>query len=74
MAGADHISEELPTCDMEKFVLYLQKLDSSDGQPIYPFLASLFKLVYSISYGNSAPENGFSINKGMLDIYGYLFT
>ena len=71
LAGVDHISKELPTCDMEKFVLYLQKPNSSDGQPIYPFLGSLFKLVDSISYGNTAPENDFSINKVMLDIYGY---
>ena len=70
MAGVDHISKELPTCDMEKFVLYLQKLNSSDGQPKYPFLVSLFKLVLSISHGNSAPENDFSINKAMLDIHG----
>ena len=62
MTGVDHISKELPTCDMEKFVLYLQKLNSSDGQPKYPFLVSLFKLVLSISHGSSAPENGFSIN------------
>ena len=71
LVGVDHISKELPTCDMEKFVLYLQKLNSSDGQPKYPFLVSLFKLVLSISHGNSAPENGFSINKAMLDIHGY---
>ena len=71
MVGVDHISKELPTCDMEKFVLYLQKLNSSDGQPKYPSLVSLFKLVLSISHGNSAPENGFSINKAMLDIHGY---
>ena len=24
-----------------------------------------------MSYGNSAPENGYSINKAMLDIHGY---
>ena len=71
LAGVDHISKELPTCDMEKFVLYLQKLNSSDGQPKYPFLVSSFKLVLSISYDNSAPENGFSFNKAMLDIHGY---
>ena len=71
MAGVGHISKELPTCDMEKFALYLQKLNSSDGQPKYPSLVSLFKLVLSISHGNSAPENGFSINKAMLDIHGY---
>ena len=71
LAGVDHISKELSTCDMEKFVLYLQRLNSSDGQPKYPSLVSLFKLVLSISHGNSAPENGFSINKAMLDINGY---
>ena len=50
---------------------YLQELHSTEGQPKYPFLVSLFKLVLSISHGNSAPENGFSINKAMLDIHGY---
>ena len=29
------------------------------------------KCVLSISHGNSAPENGFSINKHILDIYGH---
>ena len=71
LAGVDHISKELPICGMEKFVLYLQKLNSSDGQPKYPFLVSLFKLVLSISHGIIAPENGFSINKALLDIHGY---
>ena len=71
LAGVDHISKKLPTCDMEKFVLYLQMLYSSDGEPKYPFLVLLFKLVLSISHGNKAPENGFSINKAMLDIHGY---
>ena len=71
LAGVDHISKELPPCDKEKFVLYLQKLYSSDGQLKYPIIVSLFKLVLSISHGNSAPENGFSINKAMLDIHGY---
>ena len=71
LAGVDHISKELPICGMEKFVLYLQKLNSSDGQSKYPFLVSLFKLVLSISHGISAPENGFSINKALLDIHGY---
>ena len=71
MAGVDHISKELPTCDTEKFVLYLQQLNSSDGQPKYPFLVSSFKSVLSICHGNSAPGNDFSINKAMLDIHGY---
>ena len=48
-------------------MLYLQKLNSSDGQPKNPFLVSLFKLVLSISHGNSAPENGFFINT----LHGY---
>ena len=52
-------------------MLYLQKLNSSDGQPKHPFLLSLFKLVLLVSHGNSAIENGFSINKTMLDIHGY---
>ena len=56
---------------MEKFVLYLEKLNRSDGKPKYAFLVSLFKVILSISHGNSAPENGFSINKAMLDVHGH---
>ena len=56
---------------MKKFVLYLQKLNSSEGQPKYPLLISLFKVLLSVSHGNSASENGFSINKAMLNVHGY---
>ena len=56
---------------MEKFVLYLEKLNGSDGKPKYAFPVSLFKVILSISHGNSAPENGFSINKAMLDVHGH---
>ena len=41
LARLDYATKEPPTCDMEKFVFYLQKLNSSDSQPKYPFLISL---------------------------------
>ena len=69
--GVDVASKEPPKCDMEKFVLYLEKLNGSDGKPEYTFLVSLFKVSLSISHGNNAPENGFSINKAMLDVHGH---
>ena len=66
LAGVDVVSKEPPKCDMEKFVLYLKKLNGSDGKPKYAFLVSLFKVILSISHGNSAPENGFSSTKQCL--------
>ena len=36
----------------------------------YPVLVCLFKLILFLSLGNSAPENGFSINKLLLEIHG----
>ena len=33
-------------------------------------LTSFFKIVGSLSHGNSAPENGFSINKFCIDVHG----
>ena len=70
LAGVDSVTKESPKCDMVKFVLHLEKLVGSDGKPKYAFLVSLFQVILSISHGNSAPENGFSINKAMLDAHG----
>ena len=69
MAGVDSVSREPPKSDMVKFVLHLEKLKESDCKPKYPFLVSLFKVILSISNGNSAPENDFYINKAMLDVH-----
>ena len=37
---------------------------------IYLFLVCLFKLILFLSHRNSAPENGFLINKLLLEIHG----
>ena len=47
MAGLDDVTKEPSTCNIEKFVFYLQKLNSSDGQPKYPLLISQFKALLS---------------------------
>ena len=63
--------DEIKSCDIEKFVLYLEKdCTSNDGKMKYPFLVCLFKLILSLSHGKSAPENGFSINKLLSEING----
>ena len=71
LARVDDATKQPPTCDMKKFLLYLQKLNSSDGQPKYTSLVSLFKALLSVSHGKSAPENGFSINKAMFNVHEY---
>ena len=70
LAGVDLVTQESPKCDMVKFILHLEKLVGSDGKPKYAFLVSLFQVILLISHGNSAPENGFSITKAMLDVHG----
>ena len=63
--------DEAKSCDIKKFVLYLEKdCTSNDGKMKYPFLVYLFKLILSLSHGDSAPENGFSISKLLLEIHG----
>ena len=65
-------TDEAKSCDIEKFVvLYLEKdCTSSDGKMKYPFLVCSFKLILCLSHENSAPENGFSIRKLLLEIHG----
>ena len=70
LAGVDTVAKESPKCDMVKCVLHLEKLLGSDGKPKCAFLVSLFQVILSISHGNSAPENGFSISKALLDVHG----
>ena len=56
---------------MEIFALYLEKLVDSHGVRKYPSITCLFKVLLSISHGNSARENGFSINKHLFSIHGF---
>ena len=38
---------------------------------MYPQLVKLTQCVLSLSYWNSSPERGFSVNKRLLDVHGY---
>ena len=55
---------------IEYFVNNLAMLNDVDGRKKYRYLVPLYKCVLSLSHGNSAPENGFSINKRIIDIHG----
>lgn len=49
----------------------LQKKAVDDALlPKFPHIASLFKIVSSFLYENSASENAFSINKYMIQLHG----
>ena len=48
----------------------LKKIQQNDGKMKYTFLVCLFKLILSLSHGNSAAKNGFSINRLLLEIHG----
>ncbi|XP_065681343.1 uncharacterized protein LOC136094973 [Hydra vulgaris] len=50
--------------------LPITKTLNDSGSPKFPNIISLFKVVSSLSHGNSAPENGFSINKHIIQLHG----
>ena len=47
-----------------------EKMVTESGSVKYPMLLSLFKTITSLSYGNSAPKNGFSINRFIVGLHG----
>ena len=55
--------------DIEYFV-NLAAITDVDGKQKYPYLVSFYKCILSLSHGNSAPEDGFSINKRIIDVRG----
>ena len=57
--------------DLDTLIISLkEKIATESGLVKYPMLLSLFKTVASLSHGNSAPENRFSINKFIIGIHG----
>ena len=56
--------------DIDTFIVSLEKqFLNESGSVKYLIILSLFKLVASLSHGNAAPENGFSINKHLIGIH-----
>ena len=45
------------------------EMKNSDGSLKFPQLSALIKSVLTISHGNAGPEQGFSINKYILDVH-----
>lgn len=58
------------TFDVDCLILSLENKMLVDGSIKYPKICQLFKIMASIPHGNSAPENGFSINKSMIQLHG----
>ena len=56
--------------DIDKLIAFLEDVIDDNGLSKFAFITSLFKIIASLSHGNSAPENGFSINKHMLQLHG----
>ena len=65
------ISEAKSGLNINKLIVSLERtILDADGSPKFPLITSPFKIAASLSHGNSAPENGFSINKYMLQLQG----
>ena len=69
ISKVDNIGEA-KSCDTEELFCIWKKVHRITAK--WNILACLFKLILYLSRGNSAPENGFSINKLLLEIHGYL--
>ena len=60
-----------PSFDVDIFINSSEnKILSDTASSKFPCITSLFKIVLSLSHGNSAPENGFSINNYMIQLRG----
>ena len=71
LADIPIIGEKKSGFDVDKLKNSLEKsILDDDNSPKFPNILALFKAVASISHGNSATENGFSINKYILQLHG----
>ena len=70
LADLPVVTEKKSGLDVDMLIISLGKILDDTGSQKFPFITSLFKAIASISHGNSAPENGFSINKHMLQLHG----
>ena len=70
LADLPVISEDKSGLDINKQMVSLKwPILDDDGLPKFPLIAWLFKTAPSLSHGNSAPKNGFSINKYILKLH-----
>ena len=70
LAGLPFNSDSKCKVDIDALIVSLQKEIVDDaGSPKFPSIASLIKTV-SFSHGNSSSENGFFINKYLIQIHG----
>ena len=72
VGGLENISENnaVSKFGIEKLVHHIGKFRNSSNTIKYPIFSAFMKCVISISHGNGAQENGFSINKHLLDVHG----
>ena len=71
LAGLPFNSDSKCKVDTDNLIILLEKEIVDDaGSPKFPSIASLFWIVSSFSHGNSAPGNGFSINKYLIQMHG----
>ena len=70
LAGLSFNSDSKCKVDNDTFIVLLEKEIADNAEsPKFSLISSLFKIVSSFSYGNSAPENGFSINKYLIQMH-----
>ena len=62
--------DEVKTIRIDSYWSRVFELKNDAGRLRFPQLAALVKSVLTLSHGNAGPEQGFSINKSILDAHG----
>ena len=62
--------DEVKSITIDRFWSRVFELKNDDGRLRFPQLAALVKSVLTHSHGYAGPEQGFSINKAILDAHG----
>ena len=71
LAGLPVVSKILCSFDIDTLInSFENKILNDNGLPKFPIITSLFKVVSSLLHGNSAPENGFLLNKQIIQLHG----
>ena len=55
---------------IDSFWARIFEMRDDEGRQRFPQLAALVKSILTLSHGNAGPEQGFSINKAIIDSHG----
>ena len=57
---------------IDSFWCRIFEMRDDEGRKRFPQLAALVKSILAFSHGNAGPEQGFSINKALIDSWNFI--